>query len=205
MRRRETLAVFLPILGFVGWIVYGIYSAGAENEANAKAATAAGFASFGEMTAARAGGVTDPTAWRDRVKDEKAKQEAIDNARHETEALATAERYAAKVRAEAALAEMRRNPIDRMEIETPSWKTGGFGSVAIMTVRVSNSNDFEVKDIAISCRFSANSGTVLNERSYTIYETIKPKSKRTFKDLNVGFINSQAARGGCSLASASRP
>lgn len=156
-------------------------------------AQAAGFIDYREMDAAKAAGFTNPEAYR-------AAMTWVDQARKQAEI----KKLDDKIAADAAALEARRNPADMMSVTTISWTPGGFGTVAIMTLAVSNENDFPVKDIQIKCSFTAKSGTEVSTASHTIYDTIKAKTKRTFKDVNVGFIHSQAARGGCSPTRASR-
>jgi hypothetical protein len=91
-----------------------------------------------------------------------------------------------------------------MSVENMTWSIGGFGSVAIVTVTINNANDFPIKDVGIECRFSGKSGTELSTLTHTIFDSLKAKSKRTFKEVNVGFINSQSARAGCSVETAKR-
>ena len=146
----------------------------------------AGYKDHQDITAAQAAGFTDAVKWRqDVAKREKAKSEA---------ALA----------AENARYEATRDPSTRMSMPNMTWSTGGFGSIGIVTVTIDNANDFAVKDIGIECRFSGKSGTLLTTATHRIYDTIQAKSKRTFKEVNVGFINSQSARGGCNVETARR-
>jgi hypothetical protein len=44
----------------------------------------------------------------------------------------------------------------------------------------------------------------MGDREHRVYETVKAKGSRTFPKVNIGFIPSQSARGGCSLVSAVR-
>lgn len=95
-------------------------------------------------------------------------------------------------------------PKDKLTIEKQSWHLGGFGSVAIFKFTVSNANDYLVKDIRFRCSFYGKSGTTLTETTKTIYDVVKPKAKKTFSDISIGFVDSQSARGGCSIEDAAR-
>jgi hypothetical protein len=156
-------------------------------------AVAAGFTDYKEQDQAKAAGFSDPAAYRAAVV-------WIEQTRKESEMKKESERIAAA----AALAEYNRNPAERMDIATNSWTAGGFGVVGVMNLTVTNNNDYPVKDISVKCTFNGKSGTEVSSTKHTIYESIKARAKKAFRDVNVGFIHSQAARGGCTLVSASR-
>lgn len=183
---------------FAGVIIFGLFGIGiwsshqaseaakeqASEAAKEKdaAAVAAGFADAKEMSDAAVVGISDVTIYRAR--------------------LAWLEQVRQGIAAQDD--ELKRDPTDQMEIDTSSWEKGGFDNVGLMSVTIKNSNAFTVKDITISCRFAAKSGTELSDARHTIYDTIKPKSAKSFRKLNVGFINSQSARAGCRILSALR-
>ncbi|BEV43953.1 hypothetical protein [Afipia carboxidovorans] len=163
------------------------------NQAKNPAAIAAGFTDFNDMDEANAAGFSDAVAWQ-REKAERARLKEKERA----------DRLAEEEKKRAALLEATRDPTDRMKLRNGSWSKGGFGSVGMMNVIITNDNNFAVKDMTILCVFNAKSGTTLSERSYTIYDTVDPKASKAFRNLNVGFIDSQSARAGCSLVSAKR-
>jgi len=82
-----------------------------------------------------------------------------------------------------------------------SWSTGGFNSVMLATFVIKNDNDFPVKDITITCTHFAQSGTEIDSNTHTIYDVVKAKKKRTFREVNMGFIHSQAASSRCGIKS----
>ena len=45
-------------------------------------------------------------------------------------------------------------PVDGLKISSQYWRRGGLGSKALVTFTLRNTNDYAVKDIAISCAFS---------------------------------------------------
>lgn len=75
----------------------------------------------------------------------------------------------------------------------------GFGNIAEGTFTIWNRSTFDVKDIKIRCVHHANSGTVIDESTGTLYELVKAHSKRTFRNFNMGFMNSQAATSSCKI------
>lgn len=152
-----------------------------------------GFAKYDDYEQATAAGITDPAKWSEH-KARLDQQTAVERERQLVE----------KRKRDAEEYERTRNPATKMNIKTLSWSKSGFGTVGLVTITIENQNDFPVKDLAISCDFSANSGTKIDSAKGTIYETIKPKSSRTFKEFNIGFIHNQAQRGGCSIDSARR-
>jgi hypothetical protein len=78
-----------------------------------------------------------------------------------------------------------------------SWRTDGFGSVMIATFVIYNDNPGPIKDVVVTCVHAANSGTVIDSNKRTLYERIDPKSYFSVRDMNMGFINSKAARSSC--------
>jgi hypothetical protein len=94
-------------------------------------------------------------------------------------------------------------PVDGLKISSQSWRRGGLGSNAFVTMTLRNDNGYAVKDINIACAFSRPDGSHLTDRSRLIRETINMKSRKTFVRLHVGFVNVNAAKAKCSLLAAS--
>jgi hypothetical protein len=94
-------------------------------------------------------------------------------------------------------------PVDGLKISSQSWRRGGLGSNAFVTMTLRNDNGYAVKDINIACAFSRPDGSYLTGRSRLIRETINMKSRKTFVRLHVGFVNVNAAKAKCSLLAAS--
>jgi hypothetical protein len=95
-------------------------------------------------------------------------------------------------------------PVDGLKISSQSWRRGGLGSKALITLTLSNDNNYAVGDIGMLCSFSRDDGSPVTERRHTIHDTVKMKSRKTFARMHVGFINVTAAKAKCSLLSASR-
>ena len=102
-----------------------------------------------------------------------------------------------------AIVPLQPSPVDGLKISSQSWRRGGLGSKAFVTMTLRNDNGFAVKDIDISCAFSRPDGTHLTDRSRLIHDTINMKSRKTFVRLHVGFVNVNAAKAKCSLLAAS--
>jgi hypothetical protein len=94
-------------------------------------------------------------------------------------------------------------PVDRLTISSQSWRRGGLGSNAFVTMTLRNDNGYAVKDIDIACAFSRPDGSHLTDRSRMIHEVINMKSRKTFVRLHVGFVNVNAAKAKCTLLAAS--
>jgi hypothetical protein len=207
IRRLETLAVFTPIAIGAVFLGYAIITTKMENTV----ATSAGFSDASEMSAAKAAGVPSGDQWRAKLEADKARiaeQEAQRkrewDAAAPQRAAAAAKQAEAEERSRALVTERNRPVTDRMKISDQSWTTGGFDSIGMMTFTIENGNDYIVKDIGVLCRFSGNSGTHLGVRAHTVYETVKPKAKRKFAKVNIGFIPAQSARASCDLVVAER-
>jgi hypothetical protein len=94
-------------------------------------------------------------------------------------------------------------PVDGLKISSQSWRRGGLGSNALVTMTLRNNNEYAVKDIDISCAFLRPDGSHLTDRTRLIPDAISMKSRKTFARLHVGFVNVNAAKAKCSLLTAS--
>jgi hypothetical protein len=95
-------------------------------------------------------------------------------------------------------------PVDGLRISSQSWRRGGLGSKALVTVTLRNRNDYAVKDIEIACTFTRRDGSHLTDRRRTIHDTVSMKSQRTFARMHVGFVNVHANKAKCALLTAGR-
>jgi hypothetical protein len=79
------------------------------------------------------------------------------------------------------------------------WYKEDISSIMMATFTIKNDGNTPVKDIEIKCVHSAPSGTVIDSNTRTIYQVIPPHKARTFRDFNMGFINSQASSSNCGI------
>lgn len=101
-------------------------------------------------------------------------------------------------------AKAEKAPIDGLRISAQSWRRGGLGSKALVTLTLRNANDYPVRDIEIACAFSRRDGRHLTDRKRVIGDTISMKSRKTYAGMLVGFVNINANKAKCSLVTASR-
>jgi hypothetical protein len=80
-----------------------------------------------------------------------------------------------------------------------TWQKGGFENVMVADFTVENPTQYRFKDFEIKCTHSAPSGTVIDSNTKTVYQTVEPTSSKVVKDMNMGFINSQATRSKCQI------
>jgi len=111
---------------------------------------------------------------------------------------------APRVAAVEALTPAETAPVDGLKISSQSWRRGGLGSKALVTLTLRNSNDYAVKDVEISCAFTRRDGSHQTDRARTIHNTVDMKSRKTFARMLVGFVNIEANRAKCSLVTAAR-
>jgi hypothetical protein len=96
------------------------------------------------------------------------------------------------------------SPRDGLQISSQSWRRGGLGSKALVTLTLRNRNDYAVRDIEIACAFSRRDGSHLTDRKRVISDVIGMKSRKTYSGMLVGFVNINANKAKCSLVTASR-
>ncbi len=94
-------------------------------------------------------------------------------------------------------------PVDGLKISSQSWRRGGLGSNAFVTMTLRNINDYAVKNIEISCAFARPDGSHLTDRTRLIHDAVNMKSRKTFARMHVGFVNVNAGKAKCSLLAAS--
>jgi len=94
-------------------------------------------------------------------------------------------------------------PVDGLKISSQSWRRGGLGSKALVTLTLRNGNDYAVKDIEVFCSFARRDGSHLTDRKRVIHDIVNMKSQRTFARMHVGFVNINANQAKCSLLAAS--
>ena len=97
-----------------------------------------------------------------------------------------------------------KSPLDGLKISSQSWRRGGLGSKALVTLTLRNRNDFAVRDIEIACAFARRDGSHLTDRKRVISDTIGMKSRKTYAGVLVGFVNINANKAKCALVTASR-
>jgi hypothetical protein len=78
-----------------------------------------------------------------------------------------------------------------------TWSTDGM--VMTANFKVHNTTEHAFKDFEITCEHSAPSGTVIDHNTRTVYEIVPPKSTKSIRNFNMGFINSQAKSSSCHI------
>jgi len=102
-----------------------------------------------------------------------------------------------------AMAPVETSPVDGLKISSQSWRRGGLGSKALVTLTLRNANEYAVKDIEIFCSFARRDGSHLTDRKRVIRDTLSMRSQKTFARMHVGFVNINANQAKCSLVAAS--
>ena len=98
------------------------------------------------------------------------------------------------------LARQRKWPKDYLTLDF-TWTAGGFGAVMVANFTIKSTLQFPVRDIAVRCTGSGNSGTELGVVRQTLYEIIPPKSTKRINNINMGFIPGQMTRANCEIMS----
>ena len=101
-------------------------------------------------------------------------------------------------------AKPEKSPLDGLRIASQSWRRGGLGSKALVTLTLRNANDFAVKDIELECAFIRSDGSPVTERTRLIPDTIPMRSRKTYPNMLIGHVNINANKAKCSVVTASR-
>jgi hypothetical protein len=94
------------------------------------------------------------------------------------------------------------DPAKDITVVRSSWSKGGFGTIAVWTVTLKNTNPvMRYSDIRYRTTYQAASGTGVGEGSGQILDIIGPGQTRTF-EINDGFIHSQSRRASFAIVGA---
>jgi hypothetical protein len=95
--------------------------------------------------------------------------------------------------------------VNGLKISSQSWRRGGLGSKALITFTLRNDNTYAVKDIEIACAFSRRDGSHLTDRKRVIPDAVvSTKSRKTFAQVHIGFVNVYANKAKCAPVAANR-
>ena len=95
--------------------------------------------------------------------------------------------------------------VNGLKISSQSWRRGGLGSNALVTFTLRNDNNYAVKDIEIACAFSRQDGSHLTDRKRVIPDAmVNTRSRKTFAQMHIGFVNIYANKAKCSPIAANR-
>lgn len=98
-----------------------------------------------------------------------------------------------------ALTPFRQHPETAAEVVKVVGRKAAFGSVLIIDITLHNRALSHLKDFEIECEVTGNSGTTIGTARKTLYEMVEARKTRKFRNVNMGFINAQAARFGCDV------
>jgi hypothetical protein len=94
--------------------------------------------------------------------------------------------------------------IDGLRISSQSWRRGGLGSKALVTLTLRNTNDYAVKDIEIACAFARRDGSHLTDRRRVLPDIVNMRSRKTYSGMLIGFVNVNANKAKCTPVAANR-
>jgi hypothetical protein len=95
--------------------------------------------------------------------------------------------------------------VNGLKISSQSWRRGGLGSKALITFTLRNDNPYAVRDIEITCSFSREDGSHLTDRKRIISDAVvNTKTRKTFAQVTIGFVNVDANKAKCVPVAASR-
>jgi hypothetical protein len=92
--------------------------------------------------------------------------------------------------------------VDDLVLKNFTWHLGGFNVVALADFTISNKGTAPVSDIKIECTTNGKSGTDLSHAKQTIYDTIPAGATKTFREVNLGFVNNQSNGLRCDIGGA---
>lgn len=103
----------------------------------------------------------------------------------------------------AARARYEEHPEEALEITTFDWTKGGFGSIMMIDrLVVRNDAPFPIKDFVVKCIHQGPSGTDMDSNTRKVYEIVPAGDTKTVRNINMGFIHSQATTSHCEITRA---
>jgi hypothetical protein len=143
-----------------------------------------------------------------RARSQASSQETMSTTQATTQGTAAPQRNAALETAPAAppsAAPTDQPAVSGLKISSQSWRRGGLGSNALVTFTLRNDNNYPVKDIEIACAFSRQDGSHLTDRKRVIPDAVvNTKSRKTFAQIHIGFVNIYANKAKCAPIAANR-
>ncbi len=93
----------------------------------------------------------------------------------------------------------RAKVLGQITISSFRWSKEAFGSVMEASFVINNRNSFPIKDSEVTCLHAANSGSVIDKNTRTVYERVQADGSFVVDKLNMGFIHSQATHSRCEV------
>ena len=93
----------------------------------------------------------------------------------------------------------RSDTLSNLRVENVRWRRDGFDTIMMANFNISSLNNFPVKDVEVTCKHFAKSGTQIDSNTRTIYEQIGSYGTLKVRDFNMGFIHDQVKRTECSV------
>lgn len=90
--------------------------------------------------------------------------------------------------------------LNKIEIKTTSWFIDNGMAEGNFIIKNNNEN-INIKDINVICIFYSNSKAALNSYNKTFYDFILAKGKKSFKKVNLGFVDDQVKSMQCTVSS----
>ena len=87
---------------------------------------------------------------------------------------------------------IKQSTIDFISIKKVSLRTGAFDTVMLASFMIVNDSVYDVKDLEITITSYGKSGTKVDTNKRVLYDIVKSKHSKAFKNFNMGFVHSQA-------------
>lgn len=91
----------------------------------------------------------------------------------------------------------RSNPEQFLELTNMNGYKGGFDTVLIISGTLKNTSPIDIKDPTIECSVFGPSGTELGKVRNNLYENVAAGGSHRFRELNMGFVQSQWSTYSC--------
>jgi hypothetical protein len=96
-------------------------------------------------------------------------------------------------------ADVRQQIIDQVEIKDLSWRKGGFDNIMMVNATFENKGTNDVEDIELTCDDYSNTGTKIYSNSRIIYTVVKAGKSKSIRNVDMGFIDSEAVSASCRI------
>jgi len=94
--------------------------------------------------------------------------------------------------------------LSQLRVTGFSFRKELFGTFMKVNFVIHNDSSIPVKDVVVTCSHSANSGTIIDSNTRTVYEIVGSRSYVSIVNMDMGLINSKAVDSSCKITAFKR-
>lgn len=93
--------------------------------------------------------------------------------------------------------------VSQISLTKAEWHKAVGGNIAVISaLTIENKGKHSRRDLVLVCDFKGASGTIMSTTERVLYDVVPSKGRKTFRDINFGFVSKQADSLSCRVKSA---